>query len=519
MDFVKELNKKLNNKYEYLKLLKVVYNTSFSHLLVNFIYPEDKPILTIEQKEEIKNTVLDILQIKGSLECKFNKSYLDKNIVLKSIFDFIKTEYESMTEYFNENTLVYARDALSVKIEILANKTLLSYINENNILDHIKKHLLENFCGDFVLAASLNNEDFDEALLESRAMEVQKNYVPEVATPRYKVSEPMIVFGAEIMPLPEYIKNLKSEKPMAIFAGNVCDLTEKEYLPRKNKEKGIDEKRKYYTFKLDDGSGKLNCIHFCSKTSQKHFKLIENGGFIICKGDVVKKMGGELQYMVKSVSLCHKVEENQVEEPKNETIDLAKDYTYVRPQVCSRTIQDNLFEEKKEYPDFIKNNAYVVFDVETTGLEPEKNDITEIGAVKIVNGKIVEKFQSLCKPFEKIPDNIIKLTGITNEMVENMPKSSDILKDFMLFVGNSTLVGYNVWFDYKFIQCVARREGLTIENPAHDCLMDAREKLTGLPNYKLKTLVSHLGITLDNAHRALYDATATAEAFLALSLI
>ena len=83
MDFVKEINKKFNNKYEYLKLLKVVYNTSFSQLLVNFIYPENKPLLTIEQKEEIKSAVQDLLQIKGTLECKFNKSYLDQNIVLK----------------------------------------------------------------------------------------------------------------------------------------------------------------------------------------------------------------------------------------------------------------------------------------------------------------------------------------------------------------------------------------------------------------------------------------------------
>ena len=64
-----------------------------------------------------------------------------------------------------------------------------------------------------------------------------------------------------------------------------------------------------YTFKLDDESGKINCIHFCSKSSQKHFGLIENDTFILCKGDCVKKMGGELQYMIRAVSLCHKIEE------------------------------------------------------------------------------------------------------------------------------------------------------------------------------------------------------------------
>ena len=71
----------------------------------------------------------------------------------------------------------------------------------------------------------------------------------------------------------------------------------------------------------------------------------------------------------------------------------------------------------------------------------------------------------------------------------------------------------------NFIQNVAKRVGKSFSNDIRDCLVDARAKLVGLANYKLKTLVSHLGITLENAHRALYDATATAEAFLALSLI
>lgn len=521
MSFENELKKKLNGKYEYLKLLKVVYNTSFSHLLVNFIYPEDKPIFTDSQKAEIKTAVSEILNIKGNIDCKFNKSYLDKNIVFKSIFEFVKKNFDSISAYFNENTLEYDRNALSVQINIRANKTLVEYINSNNITETIKKHLLKNFCGDFIITTSLGEEDFDDSMLEERAIRIQNQLVPEVQTPRYKVSEPMVVFGSEIMPLPEYISNLKGEKISVILGGVVSDLVEKEYLPRKNKEKGIDEKRKYYTFKLDDGSGKVSCIHFCTKTSQKHFKLVEDGTFIICKGDYNKKTNGEMQYMIKAISLCHKIEE-QLEGQVAIDIQPNKEqeaYKFVIPQPYTRTIQNNLFDVQKDYPDFIKDKEYVVFDVETTGLDADKNDITEIGAVKIVNGEITEKFQSLCKPFEQIPQNIISLTGITNEMVENQPLSTDIIQDFLTFTKGATLVGYNVHFDLNFIQNVAKRINKSFSNEIRDCLMDARVKLTTLPNYKLKTLVSHLGITLDNAHRALYDATATAEAFLALSLM
>lgn len=520
MNFERELKKKLGGKYDFIKLLKVVYNSSFSHLLVNFIYPEDKPIFSDAQKLEIKTAVIDVLNIKGSVDCKFNKSYLDKNIVFKSIFEFIKYNFDSISAYITEDTLEYSRDALSVSIVIKCNKTLDDYVKSNSIIESIKAHLTENFCGDFVVSACLGVDEFDDSFLEERAVIIQNSIVPTVQTPRYKVTEPMIVFGSEIMPLPEYIKNLKGEKLSVILAGEVKGLEEKEYLPRKNKEKGLDEKRKYYTFKLDDGTGAVSCIHFCSKTSQKHFKLIEDGVHIICKGDYNKKTNGEMQYMIKSISLCKKIEEDVAEEVQEIVPQSSiSTYKFVSPQPYTRTVQNNFFDVKKEYPEFITTNTFVVFDVETTGLDADKNDITEIGAVKIVNGEIVEKFQSLCKPFEPIPNNIISLTGITNEMVASQPKSTDIIEDFLTFCKDSVLVGYNVNFDLNFIQNVAKRVKKSFPNEIRDCLMDARNKIHTIPNYKLKTLVSHLGITLDNAHRALYDATATAEAFLALSLI
>ena len=88
----------------------------------------------------------------------------------------------------------------------------------------------------------------------------------------------------------------------------------------------------------------------------------------------------------------------------------------------------------------------------------------------------------------------------------------------MLFAGDSIMVGYNVDFDYQFIQFAAKKVNKIFENEFRDCMGDAKSKLF-LPNYRLGTVVEHLGINLDNAHRALYDATATAEAFLKLSTI
>lgn len=518
MDFLKLLSKKLNGKYDYLKILKVVYNTTFSLCHINFIYPENMPILTDIQKQEIIEACREVLGIKGKLECKFNKSYLDEKIVKTKIKEFLEIDFNSISACISTNSIEYKKDNFCVSLTFNVNQTLKKYFADNQVCEKLKLYLLENFCGDFVISVALDNSNnFTELDLEERAIQIQSKVEVKTRTPRYKVGNLISVFGGDIMPMPEYIKNIQGEKLAVILAGTVSNIEEKEYLPRKNKEKGIDEKRKMYKFKLSDEDASINVVHFCNKKSEKHFGLIEEGSYIVCLGDCSKR-GNDLQYMIKSASLCSKIEEAEQEELEQEEQVISSTYKFVTPTPYVRIVQDNIFDKKEEYPDWIMNNTFVVFDVETTGLVPDKHDITEIGAVKIVNGEITERFQTLCKPHSTISAEITKITGITNEMVENEHSPEEIIEDFLLFCGDSIMVGYNVNFDYQFIQLTAQRINRMFDNEFRDCMGDAKAKLF-LPNYRLGTVVDHLGITLTNAHRALYDATATAEAFLKLSLI
>lgn len=516
MDFLATLSNKLNGKYSYLKILKVVYNTTFSLCHINFIYPEKTPTLSNNQKEEIINACSEILNLNCKLDCKFNKSYLDENIVKSKIFEFLKLNFDSISSCIKESDILYKRNNIAVELSFVVNDTLYNYFKTNSVCEKLKIFLIDNFCGDFVISVEVDNsEDFDESMLEERANEIQSKMEVATRTPRYKVANVNVVFGSDIIPMPEYIKNLNSEKVSLILAGTVENLEQKEFLPRRNKIKGIDEKRKMYKFKLNDGSGTVNCVHFCTKSSEKHFVLVEEGSFILCLGDYIKRDNGEMQYMIKSISLCTRTDE--IVEYKSEETE-SDSYKYVHPSPYTRIIQNNLFDTKKDYPEYIMKNTFVVFDVETTGLVPDKNEITEIGAVKIVNGEITERFQTLCKPHQLISSEITKLTGITNEMVENEHAPEDIIEDFLLFAKNSIMVGYNVNFDYQFIQIAAKKVDKAFNNEFRDCMGDAKAKLF-LPNYRLGTVVDHLGVTLNNAHRALYDATATAEAFLRLSLL
>lgn len=516
MEFLENLSKKLDGKYNYLKVLKVVYDTTFSLCHINFIYPETVPTLTDVQKEQIRTACKEVLNIQSKVECKFNKSFLDENIVKSKISEYFKNNYDSISSCINDRQIDYDKNAMSIDLCIHINQTLYKYFSENDICSKLKKYLTESFCAEFrVVCQEDDAENFDEEDLEIRAMEVQSKIEYKARTPRFKVANVLPVFGGDIMPMPEYMKNLKEEKTSLVLAGTVLDLEQKEFLPRRNKLKGIDEKRKMYKFKLDDGSASVNCIHFCNKNSEKHFVLVEEGSYILCLGDYLKRNNGEMQYLIKAISLCSKSDEVIEYKAVDQT---NKDYKYVRPTPYSRMVQNTLFETRTQYPDYIMDNTFVVFDVETTGLVPDKNEITEIGAVKIVNGEITERFQTLCKPHQLISEEITKLTGITNEMVQNEHAPEEIIEDFLLFAGDSIMVGYNVNFDYQFIQFTAKKVDKSFNNEFRDCMGDAKAKLF-LPNYRLGTVVNHLGVTLDNAHRALYDATATAEAFLRLSLI
>lgn len=162
------------------------------------------------------------------------------------------------------------------------------------------------------------------------------------------------------------------------------------------------------------------------------------------------------------------------------------------------------------------NQTYVAFDIETTGLSPKKNEIIEIGAVKIRNRSIVATFSSFIKPEKPIPQNITKLTGISNDMVLDAPKVDTILPDFLDFCGDAVLVAHNASFDLGFIKEYAQRQGITIDNPVLDTLSLSRELLKELKKHKLDIVADHLKIKLENHHRALDDAATAGEILLKL---
>ena len=160
------------------------------------------------------------------------------------------------------------------------------------------------------------------------------------------------------------------------------------------------------------------------------------------------------------------------------------------------------------------DSDFVVFDIETTGLNRHKNNITEIGAVKVRNGRIVDKWSSFVNPEHPIPEKIQQLTGITDSMVSDAPVIGEALPGFLKFCEGCILVAHNARFDIGFIQIACKRLGLPFDFTYMDTLVLGRCLYTELNNHRLDTLTKHLHIVLDNHHRAVDDAKATADIFV-----
>lgn len=154
---------------------------------------------------------------------------------------------------------------------------------------------------------------------------------------------------------------------------------------------------------------------------------------------------------------------------------------------------------------------YVVFDIETTGFSSREDSIIEIGAVKVRDGQVVSRFNELINPKRSIPYEITKLTGIDNTMVKDCETIESVLPKFLKFAGSAPVVAHNAEFDTGFIKTNCKRLNLEFNNGIIDTLPLARFLFPELKKHKLNIICDHLKISLENHHRAVDDAGATAE--------
>lgn len=179
---------------------------------------------------------------------------------------------------------------------------------------------------------------------------------------------------------------------------------------------------------------------------------------------------------------------------------------------------DDLVESVKGEADTSFEGTFICFDIETTGLSASRDKITEIGAVKVVNGSIVDTFSTFANPEMPIPQKITQLTGITDSMVKDAPSQSEAVSAFLEFAGDNVLVAHNAPFDTSFIRKACENMGVDYNYTSIDTVAISRAILTDIKNCKLDTVAKYLRLGDFNHHRASDDAEILARIFIELCI-
>lgn len=163
-------------------------------------------------------------------------------------------------------------------------------------------------------------------------------------------------------------------------------------------------------------------------------------------------------------------------------------------------------------------NTVIILDFETTGLSPDHGDrAIEIGAIKLVNGKVTERFQALMNPGRFVDAFIEDYTGITNEMLSKAEPCNEVMEQFSSFIEGYNLVAHNASFDKRFLDSELKRISCNYEGKFACSLLLARRLYQHAPNHKLGTLTRYKGIVSNGSfHRALYDSEMTAKLWLVM---
>ena len=279
-------------------------------------------------------------------------------------------------------------------------------------------------------------------------------------------------------------------------------------------EKQTSNGKPYFIFMLSDGTAGIRVTYFSKKATLEKVRALKEGDSVVCTGRN-ELYNGRLSYKAARINRGKKQDGYAV--PEQPMRGAPASYRTVFPEPYSDTEQTGLFVREAPPDDLVKND-FVVFDLETTGLNNTgtgtMDSIIEVGAVKIRGGEICEKFSTFVAYAGKLPPEIVELTGIDDGMLVGAPEIRDVIPDFYKFCDGCSLVGHNVMFDWRFVDYYGRKERYTFAHRRYDTVTIA-QKVLSLSNYKLNTVADYYGIKF-NHHRAFDDALTTAKIFIEL---
>jgi len=498
----------LNNIFDGVRFKDANYREKDNVCSVNFLYNPSSFKPTDENKEEMLKNLKKYVGDYVNYEMVFVSCPLDKREIANHTYTTLVNNFPALTKNFTYDDVKVEINNLSVNISLKLSPSSYDYATSLKREDLVETKLKESFFADFHVTFDKKEDEIEVKDVIANNMELLSSIKEAEEKTVYELSNITDIIGKNEYTLAIDYSKVNSALENVVICGTVTNNQKKTYKRSYTKNGETKEIEKvFYSFSIKNGDKVMYCSIFPRQSDELKGDLIEVGMNVCCFGSF-REYNGKFSFNAFSIARC----EYKREEIKSGFKHVNEEYHTVFPEKYIDYEQSGLFDAQDKTFD----GTYVVFDVETTGLDSLKDEIIEIGACKVTNGRIDEIFSTFVKPIKKIPKEITELTGITEEMVADAPTINYVLPDFYKFCYGSTLVAHNISFDIGFIHNISKRLSYNFDHVLMDTIEMAREKVPGLKNYKLGTVVEKLGIVLDNAHRAINDATATAKVFIKL---
>lgn len=467
--------------------------------------------------EKAKNATVKYLPPSFTPRIRIVKRVPDREILQKRIYEFMNSRFPAAAAFLKEE---------DVEVELLQSGANFcfdvasgeqSLFDSGKILDEVSAYLKTVFCGSFYGNVRIVEKEREEFAEEEDYSGDEEECVSSVRF--FPVTGFKRLDGADEVPeCAAYIADVAGvEQENLTLCGAISFIQEREYT-KKNEKTGEEMQKLRFSLTIDDGTGSMRVTYFPRKATIDKIRELKTGDWVVL-GGANESYNGNVSYTAKRINYGKQPEGFVPEARKGRPV--PKAYRTVFPEPYIDYTQTGFFD-RFEKPDALKKNTFVVFDLETTGLNNQpamgKMDrIIEIGAVKITNGEIAEKFSTFVACPTRLPPEIVALTGIRDEDLVGAPTIDKAIPDFYKFCDGCFLVGHNVQFDYRFIRYYGEENRYMFDQKQYDTLTLAQELLrgVGLNNYKLNTIADHYGFTF-NHHRAFDDALTTAKIFIEL---
>lgn len=481
--------------------------------VAEFFVVTDKAYTTMEEaKAQMLST--QFLPDGFTARMKIVKRVPDAEILKRKIYEFVSGKFPAAAAFMHEENIEVEmlQSGAHFYIDIASGEQGL--FTSGRILDEVSAYLSSGFCGTFYGNVRIVEKDTqDEEALLDEIPETEEEIVNEIR--RFPICDFKKIDGADELPkYATYIADHGAEQGAFAVCGTLVNIEEREYV-KHNEKTGEDEQRSRFAVAVSDGSGTLRTTYFPKKATVDKVRELKAGDKVVLIGSNEEYKGN---FYFKAQKLNYGTPPEDFEPVARKSKPVPKFYHAVFPEPYVDYTQTGLFDAA-EKPEDLKKHTFVVFDLETTGLNNQPamgrmDKIIEVGAVKLVGGEIVEKFSSFIACDERLSGEIVNLTGITDEMLVGAPPIDRAIADFYKFTDGAYLVGHNVTFDYRFVQYYGEQNGYNFDQKQFDTLTLAQDVLRGkIAKYDLKTVANYYGFEFTH-HRAFADASVTAKIFM-----